>query len=111
MIVASTVEKIEKALSNMPNFDINVYKYSDDLWRLCPYTLVETDNGTATGREMHHLHMEIDEEEFGMLGLDFEDDDIWVSRSELEDATQLPGRVGLWVMMVENAIDKQTAKV
>jgi hypothetical protein len=113
MTVASTVEKIEKALSNMPNFDINVYKYSDDLWRLCPYTLVETEDGTSTGVEMHHLHMEITEEEALQLGLGGElwEDDDWIDKDTLVREFGVSDRIKTWIEVVESVIDKLPTKV
>ena len=97
----------------MPNFDINVYKYSDDLWRLCPYTLVETEDGTGTGVEMHHLHMEINEQEALELGLDGElwEEDDWIDKDTLVREFGVSDRIKTWVEVVESAIDNRTARV
>lgn len=90
----------------MVDFDVNVYKYSDDYWRLCPYTLVPTENGMSTGTEMHYLHMEIDEQELNSLGIDLEDDEAWVSSYELSTIPNLPERIKTWMSLVRVSIDK-----
>ena len=101
----------------MRNFDINVYKYSDDSWRLCPYTLVETDDGWGTGVELHKYNLVLTDEETQQLGLGntklweesgilWEDDD-WIDADTLVREFGLSDRILEWIKEVEQAIDKQ----
>jgi hypothetical protein len=115
MIVANTVEKTERPLSNMPNFDINVYNNEDyafegNEWILCPYTLVNTSSGWGTGVELYKYNLVLTEEEVQQLGLDsgdiWEDDD-WIDKETLVREFGLSDRVLEWIKEVELAIDKQ----
>ena len=103
----------------MVNFDINVYNNEDYAfegkeWILCPYTLVETDNGLATGVELYKYNLVLTEQEAIELGLEnsniWEDDD-WIDKDTLVREFGVSDRIKTWIEVVESVIDNQSAKV
>ena len=103
----------------MPNFDINVYNYEEYAfegkeWILCPYTLVETDNGWGTGVELFKYNLVLTQEEVQQLALDNSDiweDDDWIDKDTLVREFGLSDRILEWVKEVEMAIDNRAVKV